>query len=326
MLNKNDHDILDKINSWLPDRIFDAHAHIYTTDYLTTTSHPCNVYGTVTSTRLMNSQQEIYGNRKFRAMMIPMPDTSFNDRKKRDCVNAWVVEQLEAEPECVAEVYVMPGDTVEDIEAMLVHPRIRGFKCYRQTSTRNGNNFDSDLWEFLPESVWQVADKHGLCITVHLVKDAALSDPDNLAHIKEMTAKYPNAKLILAHCARGFAAWTVIEAARELKGIDNIYYDTAAVCESSAIFEVIRQAGADHVMWGTDYPIDRSYGKPITCGTKLHWMYKSNMINPDACPVALVVVESLFAVYQACLMLDATKEDVENIFYNNAVKLFKCDG
>lgn len=30
-------------------------------------------------------------------------------------------------------------------------------------------------------------------------------------------------------------------------------------------------------------------------------------------------------MYQACLMLDATKEDVENSFYNNAVKLFQCD-
>jgi len=325
MLNKNDHDILDKINSWLPDRIFDAHAHIYHTDHLTTTDHPFNRYGTTTSKRLLESQQEIYSNRKFRAMMLPNPDMSFNDRKIRDKVNAWIVEQLEDAPQCVAEAYVMPGDTVEDIEAMLVHPRIRGFKCYRYTSTHEGNNFQSDLWEFLPESVWQVADKHGLCITVHLVKDAALSDPDNLAHVKEMTTKYPNAKLILAHCARGFAAWTVMESARELKGIDNIYYDTAAVCESNAIFEVIRQAGADHVMWGTDYPIDRSHGKPITCGTNFHWMYKDNMKNPDNCPVALITIESLFAMYQACLMLDATKEDVENIFYNNAVKLFQCD-
>ena len=73
MLNKNDRDILDKIDCWLPDKIFDAHAHIYHVDHLTTTGHHCNIYGTVTSTRLMNSQSEIYGNRKFRAMMIPMP-------------------------------------------------------------------------------------------------------------------------------------------------------------------------------------------------------------------------------------------------------------
>jgi glutamate-1-semialdehyde 2,1-aminomutase len=283
-------------------------------------------YGTADMERLLRDQKELYGDRKFRGLILATPSALFNERPDlRLEMNAWMNEELYKAPDCVGTIYVMPNDTVEDIKSMLTNPQIRGFKCYHQSAKTDGPTWLAEVWQYLPESAWQVADKHGLCITVHLVKDAALSDPDNLAHIKEMTAKYPNAKLILAHCARGFAAWTVIEAARKLNGIDNIYYDTAAVCESSAIFEVIRQAGADHVMWGTDYPIDRSYGKPITCGTKLHWMYKRNMVNPDACPVALVVVESLFAMYQACLMLDATKEDVENIFYNNAVKLFQCD-
>ena len=38
-------------------------------------------------------------------------------------------------------------------------------------------------------------------------------------------------------------------------------------------------------------------------------------------PMSLVCLESLFAFYQASLMLDLTKAQIEDIFYNNAVRL-----
>ena len=40
----------------------------------------------------------------------------------------------------------------------------------------------------------------------------------------------------------------MLETARKLKGIPNIYYDLAVVSEPVQVFEVIRQAGADHVL------------------------------------------------------------------------------
>ena len=176
--------------------------------------------------------------------------------------------------------------------------------------------------EFLPESAWAVADHLGLTITVHLARMQALSDPDNLRQILNHTARYPNAKLILAHCARGFSAWTTIETVRQLKGIPNLYYDMAAISEPATMYEVIRQAGADKVMWGSDYCIDRVRGRAFSCGLTFAWLYEYDLPKEGIhMPMSLVCLESLFAFYQASLMLDLTKQQIEDIFYNNAIRL-----
>ena len=52
----------------------------------------------------------------------------------------------------------------------------------------------------------------------------------------------------------------LIEAIEKMKGIPNHYYDMAAICDPSTMCQLIRVAGCDQVMWGTDYFIDRAHG------------------------------------------------------------------
>ena len=39
-------------------------------------------------------------------------------------------------------------------------------------------------------------------------------------------------------------------------------------------------------------------------------------------PMSLVCLECLFAFYQTSVMLDLTREQIADIFYNNAIRLF----
>jgi hypothetical protein len=66
---------------------------------------------------------------------------------------------------------------------------------------------------------------------------------DNFNYITTMAHKYPKAKLILAHCARGFASWTTVEKVAELSDYENIWFDLAAICESPSIFQIIKKTG-----------------------------------------------------------------------------------
>lgn len=166
-----------------------------------------------------------------------------------------------------------------------------------------------------------MAEKHGLCITLHMMKTLSPADPINKDYIKTMAAKYPNAKLILAHCGRGFAAWQILQTAREYKELPNIYYDMAAICKASAMFEVIRQSGVDHVMWGTDFPIGLDSSVSFCFADRSVWLRRGQS-GLEGMPIARCGVESLFAFYQASLMLDLTKEEIQDIFYNNAVSVF----
>ncbi len=322
-LDDADRRLLERLQPFLPGRIFDAHCHLHRVDLLPDTDGLFQLLGTTDVRRLREDEKFVYGDREFRALLLPMPSPLFKtDPSLRDEANAWMAGQLAEGREFYGAAYVMPGDSVEKVESMLTNERFRGFKCYHQTADTEGPTIQADIREYLPESAWQVADERGMTITLHMVKDRALADPENLDYIRTMTARYPGAKLILAHCARGFASWTAVETVRQLRGIDNIYYDLAAVCDPAAMFEVIRQGGADRVLWGTDYVIDRVHGKPVSCGELFTWVYPYALPCPLDFPVSLTVLESLFAFYQASLMLDLGRPEIEAIFWKNAMALF----
>jgi len=318
-----DRALLERLQEFIPDKVFDAHAHLHNVKYMPEGNNLFQSFGTAGAERFLADQKDLYGDRKVRALLLPTPSLLFNDKPElRQEMCDWMDEELRKAPDCVGALYVMPQDTVEDIEAMLTNPQIRGFKCYHQSAKTAGPTWFAEVGEYLPESAWQVANERGMSITIHMVKDKALSDENNMAYYKEMTAKYPNAKLILAHCARGFASWTTIEAVRELMGIPNIYYDMAAICDAAVMAEVIRQAGPKHVMWGSDYCIDRCHASYMNTGESFRWIYKHELPEGINFPICKMVLESLFSFKKASLMLDLTKDEIEQIFYRTGCQLF----
>ena len=318
------------LDGFLPEKIFDMHMHIGSRDICPNMWANNSVFAQCGEENTMDSylahNGRFFGNRKIRANMIVCPDKSMCDPSygHRDAGTQLLVRELEKHPECVGEIMISAKDTCEDLEAMLVHPRIKGFKCYHVTSG-NPNSFQCYIHEFLPEAAWQVADKHGLCITLHMVRDLALADPENMAYICKMADKYPNAKFILAHAGRGFAAWTVMETVEQLAPHKNVYFDLSAVCESGPFFEIIRKCGHKRVFWGSDYPVSMFRGKCISIGPSFLWLYKQQLeqcASKTNFSAFLVGIENLLAVRSACKMLDLSKQQVEDIFYNNAMELF----
>ena len=86
--------------------------------------------------------------------------------------------------------------------------------------------------------------------------------------------------------------------------------------------EALRQGGADHVLWGTDYLISMVHGKAISVGEGFAWLYPHALPEGIDLPVSLTVLESLFAFYQAALMLDLGRPELDGIFFRNAERLF----
>ena len=238
--------------------------------------------------------------------------------------DAFVAEELLAHPENVAEILIRPEETAEEIERRLVHPRIRGLKCYHTLLGRRDTMF-SDVEEYLPEAAWEVAEKRGLVITLHLVKDAALSDPKNLSYIIDHAKRYPHATLILAHAARAFAAWTGIEAIDSVAGLDNVWYDFSSVCESPAMLRILQRAGVEKCMWGSDYPICRGRGKPISLADTFYWIMERDLerfSSGNTLHHWFIGIENLMATRQACILADLNEDRVEDLFYGNAARLF----
>src|SRR5690606_24872663 len=150
--------------------------------------------------------------------------------------------------------------------------QIKGFKCYHVTSAKKPT-FGADIGDYLPESVWQAAEKRGMFITLHMVKDRALSDPKNLEYIIAKCRQYPPANLILAHAARGFAPYNTIDAIHKLRGLENVYFDCAAVCETKAIVAILKEFGPSRLLWGSDFPVSMARGKCVSVADSFYWVY-----------------------------------------------------
>ena len=318
ILTNRDIAALSTLDFFLPERIFDAHAHVFSSSHLPSTHR----YGEENVADLeiyfLNMTPLLLNPRELRVNLITYPDSSMADISSGnlDRADEFLIEQLNKSDSNVGEIMVVPGESVYDIEKRLSHPRIRGLKCYFNMSKRQEHG-DESPEEYLPESAWLVADKHRLAITLHLGKERALSAPENLSYIKCMAEKYRNAKLILAHSARAFSARTAIDSVENLRKYENVWFDFSAICESPSIMKIIKTVGVGRCMWGSDYPTNTFLGKAISYADKFAWL--DGTVLDGAWNLG---VENLMAMKEAADILELSRADVEDIFYNNAVRLF----
>ena len=304
------------LSDFLPNKIFDAHAHIYDKGFAPSINGArldFNKYKEEMSKLLCSPE-------KLGANLIVFPEKSMSVKLSDEML----VSELKVHTDCVGEIIVRPDDTADDIEKRLVHKNIKGFKCYHVFAKRE-DTWNADIGEYLPESAFEVAEKYGMVITLHMVKDRSLADEENIKYIRKMAVRYPNAKLILAHAARSFASWTGVEAVERVADLENVWFDFSAVCESPAMFQIMKKAGTKRCMWGSDYPVCRPRGKCVSLADGFYWIYESDLKNFQSnTPINdwPIAVEGLMAVRQACLMADLGRKEIEDLFYNNAIKLW----
>lgn len=317
-LGQSDVEAIKILDSFLPEKLFDAHMHV---------SHvPIMNREILSFSDYLSDMRVFLGNsREICANMIPFPTKSVKTDEERKESNDYLLASLKEHENSVGEILVTPTDSAEYIESQLNYERIRGLKCYHVYANRE-DTFNSGIEEYLPESAFEVANKHGLSITLHMVRDKALADEGNRKYIKEMAKKYPNAKLILAHAARAFAAWTAIDYIDELRPYANIFCDFSGVCESPAMIAILKSFGVCRCMWGTDWPISTLAGKCISLGDTFYWIGENDLRSfksSTALNSRLVGTESLMAVREACKLTGLSRTAIEDLFYNTAYNVFK---
>ena len=314
--------VAGRLQPLLPAKAFDIHAHLYRLRDMADPPPALAAKGPGVVTRetwRTSLAQQVGPSRPAGALFIPYP-TRGGDV---EAGNAFLISQLGEGRLDRGLIVVTPQSSPEAIEQCAAHPLVCGFKPYHVFADR-AQTFDAAIEEYLPQWAWQLADAQGLVITLHMVRHGALADPANQRTIRTMCAKYPNAQLILAHAARGFHAPNTIDGLPALEGLDNVWFDTAAVCEPDAIMAVIKAFGPRRLLWGSDFPVSAVRGKCVTVGDAFSWICPRRVDDhPEApeCRPILVGLESLRALCLAAQLLDLTPQDLEDIFLNNALRL-----
>ncbi len=323
IFNEVDEKAAKEIQGFLPERIFDSHAHLYRVKDLHLSAPNLFTQGLeeVNVETWRTRMGKMVGSSRLQGALFiatPQPDCD------QDKVSDFIVDQLKPMPDSRGLILVAPDSTKEKIESYFHNPQIVGFKPYHFYSTFKPS-FQAPLESFLPEWVWQMAHEHGLAITLHMVKDLALADPDNQREIREKCRRYPNARLILAHAARGFHAPNTINGLEGIKGLQNVWFDTSAVCESAAIQAILKAFGPRKVLWGSDFPVSEIRGRCVTTGDGFAWFDESSVdwskLSPGCNPI-LVGLENLRAMKEAADNFCLNAEDIQDIFCDNAHRLF----
>lgn len=320
--NEEDQQSLNRLQAFLPQKIFDFHAHIYRVGdlRLPDPNFWCGGPDEVPVTVWQDDMRRLFaGKQLYGGLFFPAPFASADIRRSND----YLVQQLELHPHSRGLILVTPSSTKEDIDHYLAHPQVVGFKPYHLYSQEKPT-LRSSIKGFFPEWQWKIAGDRSLVVMMHIVKDAAMEDRGNREEILEMCTRYPAMKLILAHVARSFHA-PHARAISALKALPNVWFDMSAVCECEPIMTLLRIMGPSRLIWGSDFPISRLRGRAVTVGNGFAWL-DGELCNWEKAVFArpvLAGIESLRALETAAYLLGLSRQEVSDIFYGNACSLLR---
>lgn len=309
-----------ELESFLPEKIFDAHAHLYKQDTVSWTLK--NLPPQAGYKEYQALIQDLVPRRRTAALFLP----AFSADKK-DLIpqcNGWISQQVAQAPDCVGAFFVKPEDDPEWVRQEVKRLKLRGFKCYH-TMAAMTPTWEAQIPDYLPERLVKVADDEGWSITLHIVRSRAAADAGNQSWIQRYCQHYSNMKLILAHSARGFQPAHNLEGLHELKKIDNLYFDTSANCEPIAHQAILRIIGHDKLLYGSDFHVSHLRGRSVAAGDSFLWLYEDTPVwkeKQGTIKPVLIGLENLRSLKWACWSERLSDAQVEDVFWNNAAKLF----
>lgn len=320
-LRPEDIEFFDReIEVFLPDRVFDAHTHLWRGAF-----SPWKVEGAPTDVGMdayRELMQDLHPDRRMAALFLPdvHPDESGGFRGP----NEWVSQATENAPDYRHLFFVKPGDDPEWVRQEVKRLGAHGLKCYH-TMAPSQPTWEAEVPAYLPEELVRVAHEEHLVITLHMVRERAVADATNQHWIRHYCEQYPDMRLILAHSARGFQPAHNLEGLSKLADLDNLYYDTSANCEPIAHQAIIRICGHHKLMYGTDCPVSHMRGRSLSAADSFLWLYENTPVWKEkhlSTKPVLVGLEHLRSVKWACWSEKLSDAQVEDIFWNNAAKLF----
>ena len=130
--------------------------------------------------------------------------------------------------------------------------------------------------------------------------------------------------MFLGQTPRSFNPIWATEGVEKLKGLPNLYCDTAAVGEVGAAEAIIQHLGHDRLLWGTDFPITHLRGSYVAAGVGFVWIGPESHPDKDGAAHHGFVhngLEQLRGIKQAVWHQRLTDSQVEDVFFNNLAGL-----
>jgi len=312
-----------ELASFLPTRIFDAHCHLGCAEFAPALLPPgMEQVGYEEYRQLM---ADLHPGADLAALFLPIFDMQRRDQFA--AANRWIADEVGNDPRCRGAFFVAADDDPEWVRDEVQRLGLHGLKCYHVTA-QTQPTWNATIPEFLPEPLVKVAHEEQLSITLHMVRPRAAADPENIHWIRHYCESYPDMRMILAHSARGFQPAHNLEGLPKLTGLENLYFDTSVNCEPIAHQAIIRLFGHERLMYGSDLPVSHLHGRHLGAGDSFLWLYEDSPVwgeKHSRVEPVLIGLEHLRSIKWACWSERLSDSAVEDIFWNNAARLFGVD-
>lgn len=328
----------EELKDFLPQKIIDIHTHVYKKEYFDPA--PSNgTKRTVSWTSTVASENPIEDLKETYELLFPEKDVSalmfVLGKTGLDKNNAYL-SNVSRECGWPALYYSHPDESADYLEKAIRDGGFLGVKCYLNRAPEYIPAKEIRIFDFFPKHQLERLNDMGAICMLHIPRDGRLQDPVNINQIMEIRKEFPKLRLIVAHIGRAYTKEDIGNAFDILTQEPETMYDFAANCCEYAITEVIKRCGPKHVMFGTDMPILRMRTHRIEeNGTYVNLvppgLYHDPLGDPhlrevseeEGKKITFFAYEELLAFKRACEKLNMTKQDVEDMMYNNAMNLIE---
>ena len=315
----------EELSEFVPNRIFDAHCHIYQADFdLNYRDALARKQDFKTETvwidcdidTVRQVESVLMPGRQITRLAFPFPFYRCDFRKS----NEFTGREARKESGSAGLMLVEPSMPAHEVEKTILKHRLLGLKPYPRYCPNR--EFGCRITDFLPEHQIAVADRYGLLIMLHVGMKKSFADPRNVSDMLRLADRYPRAQWILAHGARSFSPYPIEKAAPSFRGLPNVWYEVSAVCCMESFDVLFSQVDTDRILYGADSgDVAFSRGKIVFYGS--NWGDLTPSTNQLGGELTFFLYEQLRAMRRAAIRLGLTRKQIQDIFFTTGDRLVR---
>ena len=320
----------EQLKDFLPDKFIDLHAHLWKKEFEPWGASNGGatwidrVAEDLTIEDLVQTYRDLFPGK----IVIPNIFGGITQNLKQ--CNDYVLES--AKKYRYPHMYRLAYDTpVEVMEREIIEGGFCGIKPYLSSKPDYIPNSEIRIFDFMPKEQFEVANRLGLVVLLHIPRSARLKDPVNIGELMEIEEKYPNVKLVVAHIGRAYSKEDMGDAFETLKHTKNMMFDFCANTCDYAIQKCLEYVGPERLLFGSDMPITKmrmyrivengEYINVVPRGLYGDVSDDPRMRETDEKDITCFIYEELLAFKRVSEKLGLTKEDVNNIMCKNAERI-----
>ena len=311
----------EELNDFLPEKIFDAHVHVSPLEgFAPDQPYLCGGVPITSYTyeELSADLQIAFPGRESGALCFGWPNPRLNLERN----NGYVGGNADFKRFFPLRLLDPHRDNSEKVLADIARHGFLGLKPYPDYA-RPSDIPNAEIPEMLPDWAMEIAHELRLIVMLHIPRPKRLEDPLNRRQIRALCARWPGAKILLAHIGRAYYLRGIRGFLDDLRTFPNLFFDLAMVQHWEVMAYLFREVPIEKVVFGTDIPIALAQGKAVEIN------HQYTYVTPRPWALALhdetgklqftsFLNEELRAIRQAAEAVGLSKNAIAALFHDTA--------